>query len=84
MFGPVPCTFGDVACLFSPEVCQFVVNVVVGVVVVGVIVVVVVGVVGGNIIVAFPVVGWGSATVTAAAWRHQAMVVVLAGVLRGA
>jgi len=76
LFDPVPCTFGDVVHLFRSEVCQFVVvSVVVGVIVF------VVGVMD-VIVVAFPVVGWGSATVAAAAWRHRERVAVLAGVLR--
>jgi len=73
MPSPVPGLGGQSLRLFRREVYHVVVTV---------IVVLVVGVLGGNIIVAFPVVGWGSATVAAAAWRHRAMVVVLAGVLR--
>ena len=65
MLGPVPDLGGLSPCLFSPEVCQFVVNVIVRVVV-GVIVVVVLVVKVVKVVVVLSVLHWGSATVTAA------------------
>ena len=79
MPGLVPGLGGLLLRLFSPKVWQFVV-IVVGVVV-GVIVFV--GVVGGNIIITFPVVDRGPATAAAGTGlsfcKHRGMVAVLVG-----
>ena len=80
MPGLVPGLGGLSPCLFRSEVCHFVVVVVVVVVVVNVVVGVIVFVGVNVVVVAFPVVDWGSATVAASAWRHRGMAAVLAGV----